>query len=159
MKKKGAASLIVGLIVTIFIGSFVLWAVAAVMASLVCLFLKQWGLAALFGLAGFLWGYCGYFLLQPILKGNQLKQTTEDSQLESGFSSSVSDRRAAAIIGINIGCVIGLSLGLSVAPFCSGGSEFVPVSLMFGIVCLCTLTCYALPNVGTEFLAQLQAHF
>ena len=120
---------------------------------MVCIFTAQWGLATLFGLASLLWLYGAIFFVRLPSKLPPDPDGDEESR-----PTTVLDRRIGAVFGILSGCVFGLPLSVILLAFVTvfGGPQFMPVGVMFGVVCLCTLLCYALPTVGPEVLSQLE---
>ncbi|MGB7346652.1 MAG: hypothetical protein WBD20_20690 [Pirellulaceae bacterium] len=144
---------LIGLCVVVFIGSLFIWSACSFGIAAICLFTAQWGLAAIFGLAAFLWLYAAIFFVR--LPSKLPPEPAADSETQP---TTVLDRRVGAVFGIVSGGVFGLSVGVFLMAFVLvfGGPQFMPVGVMFGIVCLCTLLCYALPNVGPEVLSQLE---
>ena len=152
-KRQKFLTALIGLCVVVFIGSLFIWSAGSFVIAVVCIFTAQWGLATLFGLASLLWLYGAIFFVRLPSKLPPDPDGDEESR-----PTTVLDRRIGAVFGIISGCVFGLPLSVILLAFATvfGGPQFMPVGVMFGVVCLCTLLCYALPTVGPEVLSQLE---
>lgn len=145
---------IVALMVTIFVGSLFIWAIAASFIAIAFAIAQLWGFFALFVVASFCWFMCGVFFFRL---SRQRTETREPNSEDKTGKITPFDRRVASVFGLVIGAALGLCAGITLMVFAvlSAGSFLFPVAVMIGIIGGCALLCCVLPDVGPEILSQL----
>lgn len=152
---KNICLVILGLLVAIFIGSLFVWAIGAFVLAVVFALAQQWGFVCLFALASFCWFGAGVFFVRLPRQEPDAEESTAEAQSKG---ITVLHRRVATAFGVVMGTGFGLAAGviLEILAIVFSSSIFLPVAIMFAVICACTLLCYALPNVGPEILSQLE---
>ncbi|GAA4470331.1 hypothetical protein GCM10023156_63490 [Novipirellula rosea] len=151
---RNILTIIIGIAIAIWIGSLFIWAGAALLASIACVVFRQWELASLCTLAWICWGYGGVFFARlPFTNSN-----TGETNGNEVVNDPTTVRRISAVFGVasgtGFGFVFGLVLALSRSWIVS--PEYLPFGLMFSTILICSLMCYAMPDLGPEILSGLE---
>lgn len=151
---RNVLTIVIGIAIALWIGSLFIWAGSALLASIACAVFRQWEVASLCTLAWICWGYGGLFFARlPFTKSD-----TGESNDDEAVNDLTTARRISAVFGIISGTGFGFAFGLVLALSRSWivSPEYLPLGLMFSTILICSLMCYAMPDLGPEILSALE---